>query len=92
MSKLRPPGLIRVRHKPVQETRPPLCVLFFSMDSTGQPGSGDRRLLPRAFRLLRTTFGQWLEDKALSSIAAAPRPWRTSPRVRASLRLVWSQP
>ena len=117
--------------------RPPLCVLFFSMDSTGQPGSGDRRLLPHAVRLLLTTFGQWLEDKApqlgaalayytvfslapimlvllaifgliygnsevarreicttfiLSSTAAAPRLWRTSPRVRASLRPVWSQP
>ena len=64
MSKLRPPGLIRVRHKPVPAMRPPLCVLFFSMDSTGQLKSSDRRLLPRAFRLFRTTFGQWLEDKA----------------------------
>jgi uncharacterized BrkB/YihY/UPF0761 family membrane protein len=34
------------------------------MGGTGQPGSGDRRLLPNAFRLLRTTFGQWLEGKA----------------------------
>jgi len=30
------------------------------MGSTGQPGSGDRRFLPHAVRLLRTTFGQWL--------------------------------
>jgi membrane protein len=34
------------------------------MDSTGQLGSSDRRFLPHAVRLLRTTFGQWLEDKA----------------------------
>jgi membrane protein len=36
----------------------------FSMDSTGQLGSRDRRFLRHAVRLLRTTFGQWLEDKA----------------------------
>jgi membrane protein len=34
------------------------------MDSTGQLGSRDRRFLRHAVRLLRTTFGQWLEDKA----------------------------
>ena len=34
------------------------------MDTTGQLGIDDRRILPRAVRLLRKTFGQWLEDKA----------------------------
>jgi len=34
------------------------------LDTTGQVGSGDKRLLPHAIRLLRVTFGQWLEDKA----------------------------
>ena len=34
------------------------------MDTTGQLGRADRRFLPHAVRLLRTTFGQWLEDKA----------------------------
>ena len=34
------------------------------MDSTGQLGSRDRQFLRHAVRLLRTTFGQWLEDKA----------------------------
>ena len=34
------------------------------MDTTGQLGRADSRLLPHAIRLLRTTFGQWLEDKA----------------------------
>jgi membrane protein len=34
------------------------------MDSTGQPARGDKGLLPYVVRLLKTTFSQWLEDKA----------------------------
>ena len=34
------------------------------MDTTGQLGRGDKRLLSYSVRLLKTTFNHWLEDKA----------------------------
>jgi uncharacterized BrkB/YihY/UPF0761 family membrane protein len=37
---------------------------FFTMDTTGKLGRGDKRLLSYSVRLLKTTFRQWLEDKA----------------------------
>jgi membrane protein len=38
--------------------------LFFTMDTTGKLRRSDKRLLPYSVRLLKTTFGHWLEDKA----------------------------
>src|ERR1700724_832405 len=37
---------------------------FFTMDTTGKHGRGDKRLLSYSARLLKTTFRHWLEDKA----------------------------
>src|SRR5262245_35691711 len=37
---------------------------FFTMDTTGKLGRGDQRLLSYWSRLLKTTFNDWLEDKA----------------------------
>src|SRR5260370_35191598 len=37
---------------------------FFTMDTTGKLGRGDKRLWSYFGRLLKTTFRHWLEDKA----------------------------
>src|SRR5260370_15015261 len=43
---------------------------FFTMDTTGKLGRGDKRLLSYSVRLLKTTFMRWLEDKAPQLIAS----------------------
>ena len=47
-----------------EKWRPALSAWFFTMDTTGKLGRGDKRLLSYSVRLLKTTFRHWLEDKA----------------------------
>src|ERR1700739_3776463 len=47
-----------------EKWRPALSARFFTMDTTGKLGRGDKGLLSYSVRLLKTTFRHWLEDKA----------------------------
>jgi hypothetical protein len=47
-----------------EKWRPALAARFFTMDTTGKLGRGDKSLLSYSVRLLMTTFRRWLEDKA----------------------------
>jgi Virulence factor BrkB len=47
-----------------EDWRSALAAWLFTMDTTGDLGRGDKRLLSYSARLLKTTFRHWLEDKA----------------------------
>src|SRR6201998_2876502 len=47
-----------------EKWRPALSARFFTMDTTGKLGRGDKGLLSHSGRLRKSTFNHWLEDKA----------------------------